>query len=213
MAVGATAALVASVALLDSLNPSTVVPALYLAGREHARRRVAGFALGVFVVSTAGGMALLFGPGRNLLARIAQPSAHIRHVIELATGVVFVVLAVVLCVERARVRRLFSGEQRREGRSFLLGAGIMAVELPTAFPYFVGILATLEGVHGASRQVTLVALYNAVFVAPLLIALALAGSSYPRRASALLALHAPVVLPVGVACIGIALAVGGARSL
>src|SRR5207247_11358128 len=64
----------------------------------------------------------------------------------------------------------------------LLGAGIMAVELPTAFPYFGALLAIL-GVKGLARQALLVVAYNIVFVAPLLclIVVAAAGGTVRRR--------------------------------
>ena len=59
------AAVILSVAALDSVNPSTVGPALVLAAVEpHSGRRVAAFTVGVFTVSTVGGIVLLVGPGR-----------------------------------------------------------------------------------------------------------------------------------------------------
>ena len=42
--------LVVSIGLADSLNPSTIAPALYLATGEHPRTRVTEFTFGVFVV-------------------------------------------------------------------------------------------------------------------------------------------------------------------
>jgi len=64
-----------------------------------------------------------------------------------------------------------------------------------------------------------VALYNLVFIAPLAAVtgiVALTGDRYGdriRRVSDLLREHAPVVLPVGVACIGAALVLIGAHGL
>ena len=60
-------ALVVSIGAADSLNPSTLAPALFFARRPARRRDVAGFTLGVFAVSLAGGLALTFGPGQALL--------------------------------------------------------------------------------------------------------------------------------------------------
>jgi cytochrome c biogenesis protein CcdA len=61
----------------------------------------------------------------------------------------------------------------------LLGAGIMAVELPTAVPYFAAIAAVVESGHSDSTQIILLLLYNAAFIAPLvllLVILAVAGA-------------------------------------
>jgi cytochrome c biogenesis protein CcdA len=54
----------------------------------------------------------------------------------------------------------------------------MAVELPTALPYFAAIAAIVESGRSDTTEIVLVALYNGAFVAPLVvlfIVLALAG--------------------------------------
>ena len=47
--------LVISIGLADSLNPTTIAPALYLATADHARTRLIEFTLGVFAVYLIGG--------------------------------------------------------------------------------------------------------------------------------------------------------------
>src|SRR5881227_2262107 len=56
--------------------------------------------------------------------------------------------------------------------SILLGATIIGVELPTAFPYFAAIAAGLGSGAGATRQLLLLGLYNLCFVLPLITILA-----------------------------------------
>jgi cytochrome c biogenesis protein CcdA len=218
--VGALAILVLSVGALDSLNPSTLAPAVVIALGEHPVRRLSFFTAGIFVVSTAGGLVILFALGRTLVARIAHPSAHTQHVLELAIGIVLLVAAGLLWVLRARLRsRLTRAPKGAERSTFLLGAGIMAIELPTAFPYFAAILATLGAVNGAARQTVFVVLYNVVFVAPLVLLTAIVAASGDRyreriaRVSEAIRDRAPVVLPIGVACIGGALTAIGLRGL
>lgn len=216
---GALAILVLSVGALDSLNPSTIAPAVVLTLGRHPVRRVALFTAGVFVVSTAGGLVLLFALGKTVVARIAHPSDHTRHLLELAIGVALLAAAGLLWVLRERLRARLGRPPTAGGRSsLLLGAGIMAIELPTAFPYFAAILATLGAVHGAVGQAVFIVLYNVVFIAPLvLIALvAITGGRYKdqlAKASEKIRELGPVVLPIGVACIGGALIVIGARGL
>src|SRR2546429_9624305 len=78
--------LVVSIAAVDSLNPSTVLPALVYALGRHARRDVALFVSGVFTVSTVGGLPLVFGPGRELLRAISSPSRHTVRLGEASAG-------------------------------------------------------------------------------------------------------------------------------
>ena len=51
--------LVVSVAAIDSLNPSTIVPALFLISEQRPYRAVTGFAAGVFAVNLAAGVVAL----------------------------------------------------------------------------------------------------------------------------------------------------------
>jgi hypothetical protein len=57
--------------------------------------------------------------------------------------------------------------------AFAFGAGIMAVELPTAFMYFGAISAILAAHAVAALNLSLLVIYNALFVAPLLAILAI----------------------------------------
>ena len=83
-----------SVGLADSLNPSTVGPALYIATGRQRVWRVTQFTIGVFSVSFVGGIVLTIGPGRLLLGLVPHPQGTVRHVIELVAGVVLLVIAV-----------------------------------------------------------------------------------------------------------------------
>jgi len=218
--VPALVALVVSIGIADSLNPSTLGPALLYALGRNARRDVAEFTLGVFSVSTVGGLILLFGPGRLLVALVSKPSPHTVHVLELAAGLAALGSACALWLARTHVARRLKKRHERTARSaFLLGAGIMAVELPTAVPYFAAIAAIVGSRSGTVAQVTLVLLYNVVFVAPLLAVLALVtvagrrGAEIAASARSKLQRHAPVVLPAALALIGVVLIALGAIGL
>ena len=59
----AVAILVASLAIVDSLNPVTILVAVYLGSTREPRRRLTGFVIGVFSVYLVGGLVLVLGSG------------------------------------------------------------------------------------------------------------------------------------------------------
>ena len=163
---------VASIAIADSINPSTVVPALWMASKPGAH--LASFTFGVSVTYLAGGLVLVFGPGPVLIAALRQIQGTAEHTLEVVGGLVVLAVAVGLWRSRhsERVMRLPRPGCTRLS-AFALGAAIMAVELPTAFVYFGAISAVLASHEGAAVEVSVLVVYNTLFVAPLVVILAL----------------------------------------
>jgi len=159
--------LVVSIAIADSINPSTVVPALWQAGAPGGRGLVS-FTLGVFTVYLAGGIALAFGPGPALIGAFHHVGGTVDHALEAACGLVAFAFALFLWRSRGRPRA-----ERRLRRcstpfsAFGLGAGIMVVELPSAFMYFGAISAILSAHAVIALRLSLLLTYNLLFVAPL----------------------------------------------
>lgn len=165
--------LVASIGIADSINPSTVAPALWLASAPRARG-VGFFALGVFAVYLTGGLVLVFGPGPSLIAALRHMQGPAEHALEATAGAALLGFALVLWRSRHGTR----GEPRTRrsptrASAFALGAGITAIELPTAFMYFGAISAILAARLPAPAAISLLITYNALFVAPLIAFLAL----------------------------------------
>ena len=174
-------ALAVSVGIADSLNPSTIAPALYLATGIDASRRLLHFTLGVFTVYLAGGIVLVLGPGHALLSAVARPGRRETHVIELVLGGIALAVAVVLWLRRDGVaRRVLAHERRTAGSSFALGAAITSVELPTAFPYFAVVAAVVGSDQSLTRQLVLIVIFNVAFIAPLAAITALRRLAGPR---------------------------------
>jgi cytochrome c biogenesis protein CcdA len=158
---------VVSVGLADSLNPSTIGPALYLATIRKRVLRVTQFTIGVFSVDLAVGLVLTIGPGRLLLGLVPHPQLTVRHVIELVAGVILLVVAVALWRgRRSLARRELPMRSGGGGSALIAGASIAAVELPTAVPYF----AVIAGIAASSatlpQEIGLLVLYNVAFVLP-----------------------------------------------
>lgn len=161
--------LVLSIGIADSLNPTTIGPALFLATSKHPRRQVAEFAFGVFSVYLLGGLIIALGPGQLLLSLVPRPGRHLGYLLETVAGVAMLAAAAFLWGYRRRLARAeapdFSGRRRS---SAVLGATITAVELPTAFPYFAAIAAVVGADVDVPRMVFLLVVFNLCFIAPLL---------------------------------------------
>src|SRR5438067_1802734 len=158
-------ALVISIGLADSVNPTTIAPALYLAGGKRPRTEVAEFTLAVFAVYLVGGFAIALGIGQLVLSLVPHPDAEARHVIETVVGGMMLASAVFLWGYRRRLADRRSPNPEPEGRSSaILGATITAVELPTAFPYFAAIAAIVGSGLDVARQAVLLLLFNVCFV-------------------------------------------------
>ena len=161
--------LVVSIGLADSLNPSTIAPALYLATGRRARGELIRFTAGVFAVYLGGGAAIALGPGQLLLSLIPSPNRHVRFLIELLAGVAMLTAAAFLWKYRDRLsERAIPASSPSARSSAILGATITAVELPTAFPYFAAIAAIVGSGLDPARQLVLLLLFNVCFVLPLL---------------------------------------------
>jgi cytochrome c biogenesis protein CcdA len=180
-------ALVLSIGLADGINPGSIGPALYLASEHDPRGNVVRFAAGYFVVLLVGGLVLVLGPGRAILALVPNPTLTTRYILETIAGVAMLIGATVLWMRRGPLSRREDAEEDKPSPRppFLLGATISAVELPTAFPYFAAIVAIAGSGLPVSEQITLVAIYNVCFILPLLAIVAVIATAGDRAVDVL----------------------------
>ena len=168
--------IVISIALADSMNPSTIAPGLYLALGERARSSLIQFTGAVFAVNFVGGAIIALGPGQVILHLVPHPHPTARYIIETIAGVVMLIAAFELWRKRKSLRRHELPSPSAEGKSaIVLGLTISAVELPTAFPYFAAIAAIVGSGISAPKQLGALALYNVVFVLPLILMIVVLG--------------------------------------
>jgi len=161
--------IVITIGLADSLNPTTVAPALYLATGEQARERVAEYTAAVFAVYLLGGTVIALGPGQLLLSLLPHPSPNTKATIEVIVGVAMLMAAVLLWRYRNTLSQRELPQPDPDGKSsWLLGASITAVELPTAFPYFAAIAAIVGSGLAPGTQFAMLVLFNFCFVLPLI---------------------------------------------
>jgi cytochrome c biogenesis protein CcdA len=167
--------LVISIGLADSLNPSSLGPALLMAGGKNPRRTVFEFTLATFVTFLIGGLILTLGPGHAILSLVPHPDATTRYILETIAGAAMLVVSVVLWRRRHKLRNRADRQQEQTGRvrgaarnPAVVGATIAVVELPTAFPYFAVIAAIVGSGLSLTAQLVLIVIYNICFVLPLL---------------------------------------------
>ena len=178
--------LVISIGLADSMNPSTIAPALYLATGEQPIKELTQFTVAVFVVFLLGGALIVLGPGEALLSLVPHPNATTRYILETVAGVAMLVAAAYLWRRRKRLGHHHeSGPPKQRRSAALLGATIAAIELPSAFPYFAAIAAIVGSGLGLPQRVLLLVIYNACFVLPLLVILGIVAVAGDRAAEIL----------------------------
>jgi cytochrome c biogenesis protein CcdA len=217
--------IVAGIAAVDSLNPATVAPALALAVSARPVERVLAFTAGVFVVNVLGGLLLVFGPGKWLFSLIPHRSDHATHVLELVAGLALLVGAGVLLALRKRLTNQAKDPEpdvkagSGAGAAFVTGAALALAELPTAFPYFAAIAAIDAAVLSAAGEVTLIVIFNLIFLSPL-IAIAIGLALFPSLRESVIepirrwmSAHWPQVVAAILAVAGIALIAVGASGL
>jgi cytochrome c biogenesis protein CcdA len=214
--------LMISIGLADSLNPSTIAPALYLASAERPRTRVVEFTLSVFLVYLAGGALIALGPGqliRNLLPDFDVVQT-VRYVGEIVAGALLILTAGLIWRRRHRmVARGMPASSPQRKSSLLLGATITALELPTAFPYFAAIAAIVGSGLGPAREFVLLLVFNVCFVLPLIgivLTLVLARDRADRvlaRGRAFLDRRWPHILCLLIGLVGVVAILFGATGL
>lgn len=203
-----------AIALPDSLNPTLIVGAVYLALGGHPFRRTLAFTLAAFAVTLAGGLVVALGLGDLILSLLPKLSRTLKY--ELLTALGMALMgggAVIWWRRRSLAETEPPSRQERTGRgggsAWLVGAGIAGVELLTAFPYFAAIAMVVGSSGSRGGKLFLLILYNLVYVLPLIaivVACGVTGEQGARRLAPVgdwLAMRwpsvvAPLVLAAGV---------------
>ncbi len=160
-----------SLAAVDSLNPTSITAAIYLAGsRQSARLRL--FIVAVYCTYLSIGLALLLGPAPALRSALGATPAIVAPVVEVVVGGLLVGMGIRTWRRRGFRRDEPARAARSSSRSGLvLGFLTTLADLPTAGPLLAA-TALLAGLTGW-RLVTGLGLYDLVYISPLL-AIALA---------------------------------------
>jgi cytochrome c biogenesis protein CcdA len=211
---------VIGIALPDSLNPSLIVAAMYLALSAHPVRRTLAFTLAAFAVTLAGGLAVALGLGDLIISLLPKLNRTVKWSVYEVVGVLLIVGAVVLWLKRDSVaeseppsQRAAERPQRGGGSPLIMGAGIAGVEFLTAFPYFAAIAMVVGSSVSGPSKLVLIVLYNVVYVLPLIVIVVVCAVMGPRGVERLapigdwIAMHWPIVVAPLIFAVGVALAI------
>ncbi len=166
------ALVVAAIALPDSINPSLILTDIYLAAGPHPRWRTAAFAIAAFAVTLLGGVLVALGLADLVKSLLPKFSAEVKYGIIVAGGVSLSLGGLAIWAKRKELAERQQPKTKRSasaGQSaVVMGAGIAAVELPTAFPYFAAISIIVGSGVSSPEKFLLLGVYNLVYVLPLI---------------------------------------------
>jgi cytochrome c biogenesis protein CcdA len=162
---------VVAIALPDCINPSLIGADLFFAAGEHPARQTVAFMLVTFAVTFLVGLALALGLGDLILSVLPKPGATLKYALISAAGIVLLLASAVLWIRRDDLASSGTADRQRKssGSAVLVGAGIAALELLTAFPYFAAIAMIIGSSASDSGKVSLLVLYCVVYTAPLIV--------------------------------------------
>lgn len=210
---------VAAIALPDSLNPSLIVADIYLAVGRGGFRRSFVFTIAALAVTLAGGLVVALGLGDLILSLLPKLSKAAKWRVGTAVGALLMCAAAVIWWRREALADSEppSGRERTAGghggSAALAGAGIAALELLTAFPYFAAIAIIVGSSVSGGGKLFLLGLYNLIYVLPLIAIVIVCGVTGERGARVLtpaadwIAMHWPIVVAPLVATVGLAVGV------
>jgi hypothetical protein len=213
-----------AIALPDSLNPSLIVAAMYLAVGPRPFRRTLVFTVAAFVVTLAGGLLIALGLGDLVVSLLPKLSHKAKWRVMTAVGVALVGGAVALWWRRESVAADEPPSRHPRGggggtSAALVGASIAGIELLTAFPYFAAIAMVVGASVSPGEKIFLMVLYNLVYLLPLIalvIVCAVMGEKGGRLVAPIgdwIAMRWPIVAAPLCGVAGIALIVYGVTQL
>ncbi len=175
-----------TLALIDSLNPSTIAAQIFLLALKKPISRVVSFILGTFVMYTAFGFIIVFILGEPIKGFFYELGST-DYLILLAIGIALIAVGTILGWKRYIGKE---GRSKSEGyvkkamapmmamlktlnpvHTFFFGMASTAFDLPTSAFYFVALASLLEAGVGPFETTSLLILYNLLYILPLIVIL------------------------------------------
>jgi cytochrome c biogenesis protein CcdA len=211
-------ALIAGMGLVDSLNPATIAVGVVLGTTERPLLRLSGYAAGIFAVYFVGGLVLTLGPSELIRTATSHPKGIGFDIALVVVGLVALGFAAWVFVHRRDAAKV-PDVKMRPGSALALGAGMTAVDLPTAFPYFAAVVAIIGEDLAPPVEIALLVLFNVMYIAPIVLIAVVAVALGERAERPLLRIRAfvtrwsPVLLVVLSVAVGVVALVAGVKGL
>lgn len=164
----------------DSLNPVTISIAVMLAASERPVRSLMGYTLGILLVYFGGGVLLALGPAVLLHAALHHHAGTRTRIAEIVVGVGALGVAAFIATREPESVSKRVPKELTPVKSFLLGAAVTVVDLPTALMYFGAIALVVESGLRVVRELVLLAVFNVAYVLPLIAITILTAVLGPR---------------------------------
>jgi cytochrome c biogenesis protein CcdA len=157
---------IATIALVDSINPNAMAVQIYLLGTPKPVARAIAFIAGDFTASWVAGVLLSFGISQ-VIRHIFTQLGDVIYVLQFLIGAGLIYLGCNLnkFLNQPQTKR---PKSLSPGSAFILGATIAFLEAPTALPYLAAIERITRENLELPKVMSVIAFYNLIFVLPLI---------------------------------------------
>ncbi|MBD1868064.1 GAP family protein [Cyanobacteria bacterium FACHB-471] len=160
-----------AIAALDSLNPTTTAVQMYLLSTPNPAPRSVSFIAGVFITYWTAGLVVAFGASRLTINLPGLPPS-LMYTLQLIIGIVLLLVGWNLrnAADSQKAKR---PAQLTIAQTFLFGSAATLWDFPTALPYLAAIERIVRSQFDLLTTMSILAIYNAIFVFPLIALLGL----------------------------------------
>jgi cytochrome c biogenesis protein CcdA len=154
-----------ALALVDSINPSAIVVTLYLLSRDRTPAQVVVYVAAIFLTYLTLGTMMMLGIDALLVSLRTMGGGRFGLIVQGLIGLAMLAYAIKAPTTAASAPRVETSATTYAAL-LLLGITVTTIELPTAVPYFAAIALLTTADLPMARWLSLLILYNVIFVLP-----------------------------------------------
>jgi hypothetical protein len=154
-----------ALALVDSINPSAIVVTLYLLSRGRVPAQVVVYVAAIFLTYLTLGAMMMSGLDALLPSLRTTSESRVGFIVQGVIGLAMLLYAIGAPTPARSAPRVEPGASTYASLA-LLGVTVTTMELPTAVPYMGAIALLTTADLPMARWLSLLVLYNAIFILP-----------------------------------------------
>jgi cytochrome c biogenesis protein CcdA len=159
-----------AIAIIDSINPNALSVQIYLLSTTKPLARSVAFIAGDFLATWIAGLLIIWGIA-PLITQIFNRFNNIIIGLQFLLGIVLVLLSFYFQKFSKKPKTTRQLQGIKPINTFILGIAIAFVEAPTALPYLGAIEQIVQANLSMYQILSILTIYNFVFVLPLIILL------------------------------------------